>query len=108
MGWKPRKRKHWKGRPPKDAENVFRLSHVIQDEECWVLDDGKPGIAFSGQRRSAGGYLFPYAWGPTTCGCNFTSLISPCPIDRAMNMTSTRFGAANGAPMHRTRKKSNG
>ena len=106
MGLKPRKKKHWLGRPPRDAKDVFRLSHVIQDEECWVLDDGEPGIAFSGRDKNG----YPVAWGPTDCDCDddFVGFMPSCPMNRAMNMTSTRYGAANGHPMHKTKRRPSG
>ena len=89
--------KHWLGRPPEGAENVERWTGAI-----WIKDDGKPGLAFSGELMShQSKVLFPYAWGPD-CVC-FDSFIGPhCPSRIASKRTYDRFGCSNGSNMQKT------
>jgi hypothetical protein len=79
------------GRPPKDAVNVERLS----PNGRWYPDNGKPGIAFSGQDSRG----FPLAWYGDTCaavGCT-----GKCPACCASQRTCNRFGCSNGTTFKR-------
>jgi hypothetical protein len=81
--------KHWKGRPPPEAERVMRLA----GNGRWYADNGEPGLAFSGTLPGD----WPYAWGPD-CDC----LDERCPRRKASRYTCSRFSAANGRDMERT------
>jgi hypothetical protein len=88
------------GRPPKGAENVLRL----QKNGKWVPDDGKPGVAFSGQMKIPGAMcrdmLFPFAW------TDFDDNRDWEEYEReALSHTSGRFGCANGEQFVVERKK---
>ena len=82
-------RKHWLGRPPREATEVLRLTL----DGKWVEDDGKPGIAFSGLKKG-----YPYAWGVDNC-CPAWQI--HCPHRFAMSKTCDRFSAANGGLMRK-------
>lgn len=86
--WIPWPYHHQLCRPPRDARNVLRL----REDKRWIKDDGKPGLAFSGQMD---GFGTPYAWA-TMCK-DFCFTAKPrCPFNMAMERTVKRFGAANG------------
>jgi len=78
-------KRHLQGRPEPGATEVLKLT----DEDQWVPDDGKVGRAFSGQHRG-----FPIAWG-SDCQCRFDER-KTCPMELAMNKTSSRWSCANG------------
>lgn len=82
-------------RPPKTAVKVERLLKSGK----WIPDDGKPGLAFSGEE-----FEFPCSWS-VECDCGFDF---DCPCYIALNHTGERFGCANGrtvAPIFRDNKK---
>lgn len=86
------KQKHWLGRPPRGATDVFRLALNGR----WVHDDGVSlGRAFSG--HEAQGQQAPIAWGPD-CNCHCDD---KCPMEKAMSYTCDRFRTANGRTMSR-------
>ena len=86
-------KKHWLGRPPRDAVDVLRLA----GNGRWVEDDGKtPGRAFSGKSPDG----FPIAWGPE---CDCWGIADRCPMRLAMSKTCERFCCANGRRMRRLR-----
>jgi len=76
--------KHPLIRPPAGARNVERLT----DEGQWVIDDRRPGRAFSGQEKDG----TAYAW--YACECSI--LDDNCPGNLAVYRTMERFGYANG------------
>ena len=77
--------KHRLCRPPADAVAACRLT-----PRGWIRDDGKPGLAFSWLSPTQA----PMA-GATECDCVARS----CPKRKAMDYTSSRFGAANGTDL---------
>jgi hypothetical protein len=86
--------KHVAGRPPAEAQDVLALTPAGK----WVADDGEPHLAFSYQishpRRgwpNGKGGITPYAIS-SECDCTDDC----CPKRKAMRLTASRFGAANG------------
>ena len=74
---------HEKGRPASYIQECERLT----DSGTWILDDGKPGLAFSG--RAQAGY--PVA---VTGHCRCWD--RECPSRMAMDRTSNKYHCANG------------
>ena len=87
-------------RPPTNVSGVRRWTG-----KRWVNDDGKPGLAFSGEslytKKNGQGSSYPTAWA-SACkgGCGLK-----CVKWRAMNYTARRFGAANGVTVRPCNKE---
>lgn len=84
--------KHYLIRPPKEAIEV----HKWNGKE-WILDDGKPGLAFSAKisltkAKSGNLQLYPKAYYPY-CNCGADS---NCPSNIASRYTTSRWGCSNG------------
>jgi hypothetical protein len=88
------------GRPPKGAVNVERL---LKNGK-WIKDDGKPGVAFSGQRKLTGkgcsDMPFPFAWANFDIEHDWDACAR-----EAMSYTCRRFGGANGEQFVVPRKR---
>jgi hypothetical protein len=82
-------------RPPKDAINVERLALNYK----WVKDDGKPGLAFSGQDTRG----CPYSWYPTAPDGDFFDDRAPSSL--AADRTCERFHCSNGREVKAIRRK---
>ena len=80
-------------RPPRDATNVLKLSNNGR----WIVDDGKPGRAFSGEHKDTKTTNPDFSGWPTAwaceCACDFDHR---CNFEKATDKTAERFGCSNG------------